>query len=276
MNELKSLRSFSRCVSFCTADSYDILGLSNYFRKKGYFTRLLRDVLHVTNLKRPGHVFFFNHGCFVCWGFKKKFEDHVLEIAKEFSIHPSLHIETDIFYFHYGPETVIDSHEKLRLDIITLDSEDPQLKLAISYGLAQSIKLEAFEEAIQDAIRTNGKLPEEIASRGEISLSRRAIFKRIGEIFIARSSINLNIEYLDAPEFFWRNPSLEPYYIMTKKYLDIPSRVMALNQKLDVLQELLDILNSQVQHKYSSLLESIIIVLIVVEILISLFQLHVV
>ena len=39
----------------------------------------------------------------------------------------------------------------------------------------------------------------------------------MGEIFIARSSINLNIEYLDVPEFFWRNPTLEPFYIMTKE-----------------------------------------------------------
>jgi len=276
MNDLRALRSFLRCVSFCTAGSYDILGLANFFRKKGYFTRLLRDVLHVTNLKRPGDIFIFNHGCFVCWGFKKKFEDKFLESVKEFSIHPSDRVESDHFYYHYGPETTIDSHEKHRLDIITLDSEDSLIKLAISYGLAQSIKLEAFEEAIQDAIRKNAQLPEEIATRGVISLSRRAIFKRIGEIFIARSSINLNIEYLDAPEFFWRNPSMEPYYIMTKKYLDIPSRVMALNQKLDVLQELLHILNSQVQHRHSSLLESIIILLIFVEIVISLFQLHVV
>lgn len=63
---------------------------------------------------------------------------------------------------------------------------------------------------------------------------------------------------------------------MIKKFLDISNRVMALNQKLDVLQELLDILNSQVQHRHSSLLESIIILLIVVEIMVSLFQLHVV
>jgi uncharacterized Rmd1/YagE family protein len=274
--EPKTIRSYSRCISFCTAGSYDILSLANYFRKKGYFTRLLRDVLHVTNIKRPGDIFFFNHGCFVCWGFKKKFEDKILEVAHEFSINRSLHVETDHFYYQYGQETTIDSHEKLRLDIITLGSEDSQIKLAISYGLAQSIKLEAFEDAIQLAIKTNGTLPEEIATRGSISLSRRAIFKRIGEIFIARSSINLNIEYLDVPEFFWRNPNLEPYYIMTKKYLDIPSRVMALNQKLDVLQELLDILNSQVQHRHSSLLESIIIILIIVEILVSLFQLHIV
>lgn len=276
MTEIPNLRSYLRCVSFCTAGSYDLLGIANYFRKRGYFTRLMRDVLQVTNTKRPGDIFFYNHGSFVCWGFKKKFEDKLIEIVQQFAVEPLQSVDTDYFYYHIGEEIQFDAHEKHHLDIITLDSTDVMVKLAISYALAQSIKLEAFEDAIQAAVRTNSSLPHEIAIRGEISLSRRAIFKRMGEIFIARSSINLNIEYLDTPEFFWRNPSLEPYYIMAKKYLDIPSRVMALNQKLDVLQELLDILNSQVQHRHSSLLESIIILLIAVEIIISLFQLHVV
>lgn len=276
MRDAKIIKSFLRCSSYCTASSYDILALSTFFRKKGYFTRLLRDVLHVNNPKRQGSVFFFNHGSFVCWGFKKSFEEKLLEYVKGFSKQPLTVIEADHFYFHYGEETTINAHERLRLDVITLDSDDMQIKLALSYALAQSIKLEAFEEAILETIKKNNHLLDEIASRGTVSLTRRAIFKRIGEIFIARSSINLNVEYLSAPEFFWRNPSLEPFYIMTKQFLDIPSRVMALNQKLDVLQELLDILNSQVQHVHSSLLESIIILLIAVEIIISLFQFHVV
>tara|TARA_R110000868_G_scaffold184687_6_gene426350 strand:+ start:274 stop:1104 length:831 start_codon:yes stop_codon:yes gene_type:complete len=276
MENVKSLQSFLRCVSFCTADSYDLLGLANFFKKKGYFTRLSRDVLHVSSLKRPGDLFFFTHGCFVSWGFKKPFEDKVLEYVKDFSSNPLTSIETDYFYFEYGDTTTLDTHESLRLDIIKLESEDNQIKLAISYGLSQSIKLEAFEEEIKGAIRKNNYLPEEIVSKGRVSLSRRAIFQRMGEIFIARSSINLNIEYLDVPEFFWRNPNVEPYYIMTSKFLDISSRVSALNQRLDVLQELLDILNTQVQHLHSSLLEVIIILLIFVEILISIFRLHVV
>jgi uncharacterized Rmd1/YagE family protein len=275
MHNNKALRSFLRCVSFCTAGSYDLLAISMFFKKKGYFTRISRDVLHVTHLKRPGDIFFFNHGCFVSWGFKKHFEDKLLENVKLYSFQPLANIETDNLFYKYGEETTIDTHERLRLDIITLGSDDVQVKLAISYGLAQSIKLEAFEESIKEVIKKNNKLPQEIATRGTISLSRRAIFKRTGEIFIARSSINLNMEYLDVPEFFWRSPNLEPFYIMIKKFLDIPSRVMALNQKLDVLQELLDILNSQVQHRYSSFLESIIILLISIEIFISLFQLHV-
>ena len=269
---VSALQSYLRCTTFCTAGSYDLLGLAHFFKKKGYLTRISRDTLHVSNDKKPGDIFFFNHGCFVSWGFKKKFEDKLLEYVEPYSHQSTQSIETDHLYYFYGDTTTIDIHEKLKLDIIVLDSDDPKIKLAISYGLAQSVKLEAFEEASKDVIKKNSYLPEEMASRGVISLSRRAIFKRIGEIFIARSSINLNIEFLDVPEFFWRNPNLESYYIMAKKFLDIPSRVMALNQKLDVLQELLHILNSQVQHRHSSLLESIIILLIAVEIVISLFQ----
>ncbi len=276
MSNIKALRSFLRCDSFCTAGGYDLLGLASYFKKRGYITRISKDYLHVSNLKRPGDMFFFNYGCFVCWGFKKSYSDKLLDSVKEFGSHPLEIIESDHFYYHSGEVTSVDTHERLRVDIITLDSDDAQIKLAMSYGLSQSIKLGAFEETIKGAIKKNQNLPEEIATKGTISLSRRSIFKRIGEIFMVRSSVNIQIEYLDTPEFFWRNPNLEPYYIMVKKFLDISNRVMALNQKLDVLQELLDILNSQVQHRHSSLLESIIILLIAVEIVISLFQFHVV
>jgi len=262
-----------RCVSYCTASSYDLAGLASSFKRKGYTTKLSRDVLHISAIDTPVDLFFFNHGSFVCWGLKKHQELVWLERVQKYANDPLRIVESDRFCFRFGEETSLDTHERFKIDIITLDTDNPQIKLAISYGLAQSIKLEAFEDAIQGAIRKNGYLPEEIATRGVISLSRRSIFRRMGEIFIARSSINLNSEYLDVPEFFWRNPNLEPFYVMTKKFLDIPSRVMALNQKLDVLQELLAILNSQVQHRHSSMLEMTIIILILIEITISLFHL---
>ena len=86
MDNLKALKSYSRCVSFCTAASYDLLGLLSHFKKRGYFTRLSRDVLHVSSAKRGGDVFFFNHGCFVAWGFKKSFEDRLIQAVKEYAI----------------------------------------------------------------------------------------------------------------------------------------------------------------------------------------------
>lgn len=262
-----------RCVSFCTANTYDLAALAQFFKRKDhYVVSHTRDVLHITNTKKPADMFFFNHGCFVCWGLKKPQEKKLIDQIKPFSVGVLPHMQMDHFCFRFGEECSIDAHDRFKIDVITLDSDNPQVKLAISYGLAQSIKLETFEDSMQEAIKKNSLLPAEIAKKGVVSLSRTALFRRIGEIFIARSSINLSSEYLDTPEFFWRNPNLEPFYIMTKKFLDIPGRVSSLNQKLDVLQELLDILNSQVQHRHSSLLEMIIIILIMIEIVISLYH----
>lgn len=272
---IKKEKSFLRCVSFCTASAYDLNGLANLFKRKNqYIVRLSRDVLHITHMKNSADIFFFNHGSFVCWGLTKTQEQKYIQYSTQYSIGLLSVIQVDRFCFRFGEETTIDSHERFKVDVITLDSDNPQIKLAISYGLAQSIKLEAFEDAIQETIRKNGYLPEEMAKKGKISLSRTSLFKRIGEIFMVRSSINLNSEYLESPEFFWRNPNFEPFYIMTKKFLDIPGRVMALNQQLDVLQELLDILNTQIQHRHSSMLETIIILLIAIEIGISLSQIY--
>ncbi len=267
---INTKKVFMRCVAFCTAGSYDLAGLGNSFKREGYITRLSRDVLHISSIETPADIFFFNHGSFVCWGLKKPEEQKWLQRAQAFAINPRKNIEIDHFCFCFGDEISIEAHERFKLDMITLDTDNAQVKLAISYGLAQSVKLETFEDAIQAAIKRNANLPEEIATHGVISLSRRVILKHMGEIFIARSSINLNSEYLDVPEFFWRNQNLESFYMMTKKFLDLPSRVSALNQKLDVLQDLLDIFNSQVQHRHSSFLEMIIILLILIEIAISL------
>lgn len=273
-NEILAKRK--RCVSYCTAASYDLTALANSLDRKNYLVKLSRDVLFLSNIRNGSEIFIFNHGSFVCWGLTKRAEQKWIQHLKIFAREPLTNIEMDFFSYRMGDDTTIISHERFKLDIITLESTNPQIKLAISYGLAQSIKLESFETAIQLTVQKNSFLPTDIANYGSITLSRRSIFKRMGEIFLARSSINLNSEFLDTPEFFWRNPNLEMYYTMTSKFLDIPARVAALNQKLDVLQELLDILNSQLQHKHSTLLETIIIALIMIEILISVFQLHVI
>src|SRR5205814_2344144 len=150
-------------------------------------------------------------------------------------------------------------YERFNIDIIQLENDSQQLKLAISYGLAQSIKLESYEESIQKTIDKNKYLPEELALRGKIPLSRHAISQRMGELFLERSSVNLRGEYFEVPEYFWRHPNLENYYILTESFLDIPRRVASLNQKLDVLHELFDMLTTQLQHRHSTYLELIII-----------------
>lgn len=264
-----------RCVSFCTASSYRLAAIADFFKAKGFITRFYRPVLHVSKPTERGDIFFFNTGCFVAWGLWRAQEQQIVKDVKEFSIDGLDRIETDRFIFRFGSETRVSSHDRFNADIITItedEADNVQLKLAISYGLAQSVKLEAYEESIQKTIDTNSHIPVELAKAGRISLSRKAISRRIGEIFLERSSVNLSSGYFDVPEYFWQYSNLESYYVMTDQFLDIPKRVASLNRKLDVLHETFDMLNNQLQHRHSSILEFVIILLIFSEIILNIFH----
>lgn len=260
-----------RCVSFCTADHYNLQAIANYFKQQAYAVQFYRDnILHIKLTEKQADLFLFNQGCFVSWGLKKHAEQKLIKDLQPFAIEPLKIIETDHFVYRYGYTTDIASHKKLNMDVITLDSDDAQLKLAISYALAQSVKLEHYEELIQKNIQANNHIPIELARHGKIRMSRTAISKRIGEIFIQRSYVNLNSEFLDVPEHFWRFPSMETYYITVSEFLEIPQRVEALNKKLDTLYEIFNVLTNHLQHKHSSKLEWIVILLILMEIILGL------
>ncbi len=264
-----------RCASYCTAGSYKLAALTDFLKRKQYIIHRYRNVLHITKKNQSWDVFLFNNGCLITWGLRNLQEQQFLDYLKTFSTEPLEDIEADRFIFKIGQETKIRPHQRLNADVITIHTDEidnVQVKLAISYGLAQSVKLQAYETSIEKTVAAHAHIPKELAKTGKISLSRKAISKRIGEIFLERSSVNLTGEYFDVPEYFWQYSNSEAYYIMTEQFLDIPKRVAALNHKLDVLHEIFDMLNNQLQHRHSSMLEFVIILLIFIEIVLSVFH----
>jgi uncharacterized Rmd1/YagE family protein len=257
-----------RCSCYCTASSYDIPRLFQHLQKLGS-TQLFRDAIHL-QIKEDSHVkgeiFYFPYGSIVCWGFTEEEEKDILSSLKEFEKEPNAKPELDEFTFTFG-ETI-----KIEEDEITLHNKSILTKLAISHGLAQSVKLTIFEELIQKTIDNTKQLPIDLVRKGKIKLSRKEISKKMGEIFIERSFINLHSEILETPEFFWDYPELEPFYRRTAHYLDVNKRVEALNKRLNVVHELIEILSSELNHQYSSRLELTIILLILVDVILALLR----
>lgn len=254
-----------RCTSYCTASSYDIPKLFQFLLEKGP-TQLFKNVIHfeMKNKGKPmGDVFYFGYGAIVCWGLTDVEEKICLSYAKKFEKEPNHRIEVDEFSYAYGHSLHIAEDE------ITLPNKSALSKIAVSHGVAQSVKLTIFEELIQHTIDLAKNLPRELARNGKIFLSRREIAKRMGELFIKRSFINLHSEILDVPEFFWDYPELEPFYRKSSHYLDISKRVDALNKRLTVIHELFEMLSDALNHQYSSRLEWIIIILIVIEVILA-------
>jgi len=257
-----------KCSSYCTADAYQIDELAKFLRSEGRECKFYDNVIHARREDIPGDTFYFPYGCVVFWGFDEVENQKILKKLKPFEIKPLSAPIQDDCTFHLGSETIINEED----DEVILESEDVLIKIGISHALSQSVKLTMFEDSINKTIESSRHMPAELASEGKISLSRKKLSQKIGALFAERNSINLHSDILDTPEFFWRRPRYEPYYVMAAQYLDITTRMDILNKRLDVIHELYEILSNELKHAHSSRLEMTIIFLIVIEVVMGILR----
>lgn len=250
------------CLAYCTATSYLIKPLCDRLKPN---STLYRDAIHfsVPGIEN-GDIFYFSYGVTVCWGLAPEQCLNYLSQIKEFEEHSLDEVESDEFTFMLGDVP------KIIEDEITMPNHGVLTRLAISHGIAQSVKLSTFENKIRRTFNHTKHIPEDLAKHGRIGLSRKEIRRKMGELFIERNSINLHADILDTPEFFWEYSELEPLYQMTANYLDVETRVEVLNHRLDVVRELFEMLGNELNHQHSSRLEWTIIFLIVIEVVLTL------
>jgi uncharacterized Rmd1/YagE family protein len=253
-----------QCKTFCSADSYQMNPLYKFLKKDNESPKKFRNVIYAPFYE--GHVFFFSYGCVVFWELTDEEISVVLKKLKKFE-------EDNVENIHNSSESyfvVQDSETEVHQNEIRLDKDAGVMeRLAISYALAQSMKLSGFEERVAQTIKKTEHIPKSLAKTGKITLSGKEIAKKMGKLFLERSSINLHGDILGTPKFFWDYPALEPIYQMMAEDQDIKQRVDILNKRLNLIHELFEILSDVFNNRHSSLLEIIIIILIGMEIILT-------
>lgn len=245
-----------RCLALASNYTFDMDQLEKHLAMQGEVTRF-GDVLQTSN---TGDIFYFPYGVVVCWELDRSDEMAMLALMRDFKDEQLGANARDIHQFEYGAVA------KVVNEVIILPDEEIVSKLAASFALAQSVKLTGFELAIQQTTQMTREIPHTLAKKGKISLSRKDIRHLMGQILLDRNAINLHMEMLYKPRYFWSHAELEPIYEVTRAHLDIQDRVKNLNQRLAVMHELFDMLAAELNNQHSALLEWIIITLIGVEI----------
>ncbi|PWN27099.1 DUF155-domain-containing protein [Jaminaea rosea] len=217
-------------------------------------------------------VFFMEYGTVVIWGMTQSEERRLLREIKRFEVE------------RLAPEDVeseelnwyLADYSRIYNDVITLRRGSSYMtKLSLSHALAQSTKISFFEGVIDNTIDTTKDIPQSIAESGKIGMPPAEIMKQIGHLFILRMNIHLVGSIVDSPEIFWAQPDLEPLYSAARSYLEIPQRIDLLNARVEVLQDMLQLLKDQVTSRHSESLEIIVIILIVLEIILGLLTMFV-
>lgn len=250
-----------RCLAVCNAENYDLHGLARAL--EGANVNFYTDALHASYAQ--GDVFVFRYGCMVFWNIAPEKEEELLTLFQDFAQN-QIGAVSEEFEYAFGAKP------RFFQDKITLakTKSHPLQMLAVSYGLSQATKLSAFEVRIDNTIELTKNIPQELAQRGKVSLSRKEISQRIGGLFIERTSVNLHSDILDAPVFIWDHPEYENLYTLTINDLELHNRTAVLNRRLDIVKELFEMMRDELNNRHSTMLELIIIILIMMEVFLTL------
>lgn len=204
----------------------------------------------------------FDFGCLMTWGLSDIERQQLVSRLTPFMQVPHPQAMIDEFTF------AVTGVPEVRNDHIGLASDDAMEKLALAFALAQSVKLDEFEQRASQTIDDTFAIPKRISDTGKSGLSRKQIAQLRGRLFVAQSDINLKFDLLDTPEFFWEFPEFENRYTLMANYLDVKHRVEVLNKRLEVIHGILEMLAEEQNHNHSATLEWIIIWLIAFEVVI--------
>ncbi|GJD11730.1 Sporulation protein RMD1 [Galdieria sulphuraria] len=193
---------------------YRMGSLFQHFLEMEIPVELYGDVIHATyqDFEPVVDIFVFPYGAVVTWGLDEESESLVLQTVCSFERTPLSSPEMDSFRYNFG------SQWKISRDCITLVETTGERavleKLAVSHAMAQSVKLSAFEDSVQNTIAATRHLPEELARYGSISQSRTEISKNL--------------------EFFWEYEAFEPLYRSAERYLELRQRAELLNKRVEI------------------------------------------
>jgi uncharacterized Rmd1/YagE family protein len=102
-----------------------------------------------------------------------------------------------------------------------------------------------------------------------------ALLKQIGNCLMIQHKIVGRVEIIDKPELLWEYPELDRLYTRLEDEYEIRERHQALERKLDLVSRTAETA-LELQHQNTGLrLEWYVVILIVIEVLLSLYELFV-
>lgn len=264
-----------RVTAYCTADGYDLKNLYKHLKTHAlctkvsmYFGECLYASMCFNQTGKKYDCFFYEYGVVVCWGMDESQESLVIKILSKYEDSPYRQGDVEIEFFKYG----ITDNPFIINDIIYLNSENYFTKLVISIAIAQSVKLDYFENLVDTTIDVVKEFPEIMEKEGRVNKKREEILKLMGKLHKLRFNLNLGSNILDEPEFVWDYPAFASLYDTCKRYLEIKSRADLLNRRCDVIHGILEILSENVTTTNSEKLEKIMIIMIGANFIIGIIQ----
>jgi len=143
--------------------------------------------------------------------------------------------------------------------------------LLIADALAKSVVMAHDEREVAAAFDIQ-PFARELAKSGRTPGGRTAILKRIGNALLVQQHVSGYVAIAEKPDVLWDRPDLDRLYARLEDEYELKERVDILNRKLSVVAETAKVMTDIIDTQRSLRLEFIIVLLIVFEVMITIYQ----
>lgn len=142
----------------------------------------------------------------------------------------------------------------------------------LSDALAKSVVLAHYEARLAGTFDRIEPLAIDLQQGKRTSGSSRELLRHIGDALSIQGKMVGRVEVAEKPDMLWDNPELGRLYMRLEDEYEIDERHRALERKLDLISRTAETLLGILQAKRSLRVEWYIVILIVFEIIISLYS----
>ena len=155
---------------------------------------------------------------------------------------------------------------------LVVDTLTPERASMVALTVAQSAAMEYYERIVDQMFADTDSFVLRLEKRGNISIFTAELHRFIGAAISTRSEVISVLHLLDKPDVVWDDPGAERIYEELRSEFDLADRYQALELKLHSVQESLSLLTDIARDRRLVFLETSVIILILIEILLSIFR----
>jgi required for meiotic nuclear division protein 1 len=174
---------------------------------------------------------------------------------------------TEDFFIETGAAAYEVRFDRVLVPKLTLEIAD-----IIALVLAQSVAMDYYSRDVDEIEVVTDQVANELRQKGKLRRSVRQLTQFIGLCIATRNDIISTLALFDKPDVTWENEQLDRLWNGLYRMLELDDRYRTLEAKLRMFQDNLVVLAELARARHTFSVEVIIVVLILMEMLIMLWQ----
>lgn len=168
-------------------------------------------------------------------------------------------------------EEAVD-HPDIRDGVLVVSRLGFEGASVVAMTLAQSAAMEYYERIVDGMFSRTDQLVERLEHKGRAPLTTRPLHRFIGAAIGIRNEVLSILHLLDKPDAVWDDKDADRIYQELRGEFDLSDRYLALEHKLRSVQEALELVLDMSRDYRLVVLEITVVLLIVAELMISIFR----